>query len=264
MKPNKLRELLTAGRPTLGTRVHSPWPNVVEAIGHTGMFDYVEFVAEYASFDLFTLENLCRAAELYGLGAMIKIDQEPRTFLAQRAIGCGFGSVLFTDCRSADDARACVRSVRPDTPEDCGTHGVAVRRAAYMREAGTPQYVQSLRDVVVAFMAEKLSFVDTLEESVSVGGVDMVVWGPADYCMSSGRAGAWLHGDPEVKAVERRVIETCLRLGIPPRAEIESLDAARYYLDLGVRHFSIGTDLMVLFRWMKENGEGMRRLFETI
>ena len=125
MKPNKLRDLLTAGRPTLGTRVHSPWPNVVEAIGHTGMFDYVEFVAEYASFDLFTLENLCRAAELYGLGAMIKIDQEPRTFLAQRAIGCGFGSVLFTDCRSADDARACVRSVRPDTPEDCGTHGVS-------------------------------------------------------------------------------------------------------------------------------------------
>ena len=64
--------------------------------------------------------------------------------------------------------------------------------------------------------------------------------------------------------MERRVIETCLRLGIPPRAEIESLDAARYYLDLGVRHFSIGTDLMVLFRWMKDNGEGMRRLFETI
>ena len=112
MKPNKLRDLLTAGRPTLGTRVHSPWPNVVEAIGHTGMFDYVEFVAEYASFDLFTLENLCRAAELYGLGAMIKIDQEPRTFLAQRVIGCGFGSVLFTDCRSADDAWDCVRSVR--------------------------------------------------------------------------------------------------------------------------------------------------------
>ena len=47
---------------------------------------------------------------------MIKLDQEPRTWLAQRAIGAGFQSVLFADIRTADDVRACVRVVRPDTP----------------------------------------------------------------------------------------------------------------------------------------------------
>jgi 2-keto-3-deoxy-L-rhamnonate aldolase RhmA len=47
---------------------------------------------------------------------------------------------------------------------------------------------------------------------------------------------------------------------VPPRAEIESPDAARYYLDLGVRHFSIGTDLMVVHRWMRENGENLRKV----
>ena len=53
------------------------------------MFDYIEFVAEYAPFDLYALENVCRAAELHGLSTMIKIDQEPRRFLAQRAVGAG-------------------------------------------------------------------------------------------------------------------------------------------------------------------------------
>ena len=48
MRRNKLRELLQAGRPTLGTHLHSSWPSVVEVVGHTGMFDYVEFVSEYA------------------------------------------------------------------------------------------------------------------------------------------------------------------------------------------------------------------------
>jgi 2-keto-3-deoxy-L-rhamnonate aldolase RhmA len=39
MRRNKLRELLNAGQPTIGTHVHSVWPSVVEILGHTGMFD---------------------------------------------------------------------------------------------------------------------------------------------------------------------------------------------------------------------------------
>ena len=60
MRRNKFRELLDTGRPTLATHVHSSWPSVVEIVGHTGMFDYVEFVSEYSPFDLYALDNFCR------------------------------------------------------------------------------------------------------------------------------------------------------------------------------------------------------------
>jgi len=43
MRKNRLRELLNTGKPTLGTRLQSSWPSTVEVIGHTGLFDYVEF-----------------------------------------------------------------------------------------------------------------------------------------------------------------------------------------------------------------------------
>jgi hypothetical protein len=33
MRPNKLRELLTAGKPTIGTHIHTTWPSIVEAKG---------------------------------------------------------------------------------------------------------------------------------------------------------------------------------------------------------------------------------------
>ena len=33
MRPNKLREVLNAGQPTIGTHVHSTWPSIVEAVG---------------------------------------------------------------------------------------------------------------------------------------------------------------------------------------------------------------------------------------
>jgi 4-hydroxy-2-oxoheptanedioate aldolase len=130
MQSNKLRELLQTDKPSIGTRVHSTWPSVVEAIGHTGMFDYVEFLAEYAPFDLYALDNFCRAAELHGLSTVIKVDQELQGFLAQRGIGAGFQGVLFADSRTVDDVQQCVSIVRPETPEDGGTHGVGMRRFA--------------------------------------------------------------------------------------------------------------------------------------
>jgi hypothetical protein len=52
MKPNGLRQLLNEGRPTIGTHVISPWPGIVEIIGDSGAFDYIEYVGEYSPFSL--------------------------------------------------------------------------------------------------------------------------------------------------------------------------------------------------------------------
>jgi 2-keto-3-deoxy-L-rhamnonate aldolase RhmA len=260
MRPNKLRELLKAGKPTFSTHIHTTWPSIVEAIGHTGLYDYVEFVGEYGPYDLHDLDNLCRAADLYNMSMMIKVDQEPRSFLAQRAIGSGFHSILFADCRSVDDVRECVRIVRPDTPEDGGTYGVATRRFSYMGYGGSPDYVQALREIVVVIMIEKHGTVDNLEAVLEVPGVDMVQWGASDYSVSIGKAGQ--RRSPEIKATERRVFETALKMGVPPRAEIGTADEAKYYLDLGVRHFCIGTDITILHSWWREHGEALRKAVE--
>ncbi len=252
MRPNRLRQLLTDGRPSIGTHLHSTWPSLVEVVGHTRRFDYVEFSGEYAPYDLHGLENFCRAAELVDLGTMIKLDQAPRSWLAQRAIGSGFQSVLFADVRTADDARECVRVVRPDTPDGKGTYGAADRRHSYWGEAGSHDYVRALKEIVIVLMIEKQAAVDALDEILAVPGIDMVQWGPADYAMSIGRPGGWY--DDDVKAVERDVIARCLKAGIPPRAEITHPDEAQYFLDLGVKDFCIGTDVNILYSWLDERG----------
>jgi 4-hydroxy-2-oxoheptanedioate aldolase len=107
-------------------------------------------------------------------------------------------------------------------------------------------------------MIEKRGAVEQLEEILSIPGVDLIQWGPADYTMSIGRAGE--RGLPEIKAVERRVLETALKMGVPPRAEIGSVEQAKYYLDLGVRHFCLGTDIAILFDWWKRNGDQLRQV----
>lgn len=258
MRKNRLRQLLDADQPSLGTHLHSSWPSIIELVGHSGMFDYIEFVAEYAPYDLYGLENMARAVDLFDhMSSMMKIEQEPRTFLTVRAIGSGIQNVLFADPRTAADVEACVRAVRAETPASGGLHGVGMRRdVGHVMECGTPSFVQALDEAVVGIMIEKQSAVENLEALLSVKGVDMVQFGPADYSMSIGLTGQWAH--PKVKEAEKYVIETALRLGIAPRAEIAHPDQAKAYLEMGVKHFCIGWDVGILFEWFKHNGKAMR------
>ena len=260
MRENRLRKLLDADQPSLGTHIHSSWPSITELVGHSQKFDYVEFVAEYAPYDLYALENLGRAVDLFGhMSAMMKIEQEPRTYLAVRAIGSGIQNVLFADPRTVEDVEECVRAVRAECPTSGGLHGVGMRRdVRFVMEGGSPEFVQALDEAVVAIMIEKESAVENLEDLLSVTGVDMVQFGPADYSMSLGLTGQWDH--PRVKEAERHVIDPALKMGVAPRAEITRPDQAQKYLEWGVKHFCIGTDVSILFDWFKDNGGAMREL----
>ena len=260
MKENILRKKLESGQPTLSTHIHSVWPAEIEAIGHTGLYDYVEFVAEYGPSDLHDLDNLCRTSELFNLGSMIKIDQSLMPFLAQRGIGSGFSSVLFTDIRNMAELRECITSARPDHPDYGGQYGVASRRNQYMGYGGSPEYVKSVAETVLAFMIEKKGAVDHLEEILEEPAVEMVQWGPGDFAMSIGHPGEYSH--PEVVEAKKKTFQTAIKMGVPPRAEISSSVQMKEYLDMGVRHFSVGTDISILYDFWRTEGELIARALE--
>ena len=257
MRNNRLRALLNAGKPTLGTHLLSTWPTLVELVGQAGHYDYVEFTAEYSPFDMHDLDNLGRALELKDLGGMIKVEQTQWTHQAMRAIGSGFQSVLFADVRTVADAHACVAAVRAETPGSGGRLGVGMRRdVGTVREGGSPAYVAALDEVVIAVMVEKRECVEDLDAILSVKGIDMVQFGAADYSMSIGVTGQRSH--PDVVKAERRTIETALTKGLHPRVELSDIRQAAPYLEIGVKHFCIGWDVRILHDWWRLNGEGIR------
>ena len=136
--------------------------------------------------------------------------------------------------------------------------GVGARRdVGYIMSPGTPEYVQSLMDGVVVLMIEKRSTVEHLEEVLSVGGVDMVQFGPADYSLNIGLPGQFTH--PKVKEAEKYTIETAHRMGIPARAEIMDFSEADPYIDMGVKDFCIGVDLAVIHDYCKVQGEALAK-----
>jgi 4-hydroxy-2-oxoheptanedioate aldolase len=233
---------------------------MVEVVGHSGVIDYIEFSGEYAPYDLFSLENFGRAVELFPhMSSMIKIDQEPRRFIATRAIGSGIQNVLFADIRTVEEARECAKAARAETPQDGGYVGVGMRRdVGYVLGAGSPEYVAQLRDGVVAFMVEKKPALDNLKEILSVGGVDMIQFGPADFSLSIGKPGQW--SAPELKKAHKFAIETAMKLGIRPRIEIESFEEAKPWIDMGIKDFCVGWDVGVIYEYCKKQGEGLAKL----
>ena len=171
-RKNVLRELLREDKPSIGTHLHASWPGIVEVVGHSGTMDYVEFSGEYAPYDLYSLENFGRAVDLFDhMSSMMKVDQEPRTFLATRAVGSGIQNILFADIRGPEDAREAVASMRPDTPELQGSAGAAMRRDVGYVDTRFDEYIESLTEGVVVLMIEKRSAVERLEEILSVGAV---------------------------------------------------------------------------------------------
>jgi len=264
MKENKLRKLLNENKPSLGTRISSTWPVITEAVGASRNFDYIEFVAEYAPFSHYDLENIARAAELHGLSSMIKVDFQNKNYIAQKAIASGFQAINFTDIKNADEVREAISAVKADSPRYKGRFGYPNRRfIGYQPYVTQQEHVERVNDIVLCFMIEKAEAMENIEEICSVPGVDMVQFGPSDYSMSKG----WNMAEhiEECKAAERKMIEVAKKYGVEPRCEIygDPTDV-KYYLDLGVKHICFGDQIKVYTDFLNKDGKIMREIVEGI
>ena len=123
-------------------------------------------------------------------------------------------------------------------------------------------HARRVDEIVLLFMIEKAVAVDNIEEICSIPGVDMIQFGPSDYCMSRG----WNVKDhrEEARAAERRCIEVALAHGVQPRCEIHSVEAAKCYMDLGVRHFCLGDQLVQFQAYLNGEGKLMREAADAL
>jgi 2-keto-3-deoxy-L-rhamnonate aldolase RhmA len=255
---NVLRELLDAGKPTIGTHVFGIWPGMVEVIGQTGSMNYIEFSGTYAPHDLLTLENFGRAVDLFDdMSSLMKLDQEPRTYLAVRALGSGIQNLLFADVRSVEDAKHAIASGQPDTPKGQGLVGAGMRRDVGYVHKSMQEYVDDVEKSVVALMIEKKGAVANLEEILELPGLDMVQFGAGDYSMSIGMPGNYDH--PDVVNAEMHTIKTAIKMGVRPRVEILRWEKSAPYIEMGVKDFCIGVDVLMVADFCKDQGGALAK-----
>ena len=122
-------------------------------------------------------------------------------------------------------------------------------------------YAAQVSRCVMGFMIEKAQAVENIEEICSVPGVDFIQFGPADFSMNSGFNAK--EDKERVRKAEEKVIETALRCHVNPRVEINTAKEAKRYMEMGVRHFALGSELRMAKTFWTEEGNEIRSIIKN-
>ena len=166
------------------------------------------------------------------------------------------------DYYRAKDVEETLLKVKPASPEFGGKLGY-VNRRWYRNEGFKNQmdYAAQVSRCVMGFMIEKAQAVENIEEICSVPGVDFIQFGPADFSMNSGFNAK--EDKERVRRAEEKVIETALRCHVNPRVEINTAKEAKRYMEMGVRHFALGSELRMAKTFWTEEGNEIRSIIKN-
>lgn len=189
---NTLKEKIEAGETVIGMEVWLRDPRVVELLGQAG-FDFIHLEYEHVARDWSEIENLVRAAELYGMQVVFRTEQcingEPPRNQIIKAMKTGVHAVMIPHMETKEEAQAAVNAVK-FVP--WGGRGIATcdRSAWEIPDATTldvQQYSADLNSQTMVWaIIESPKGVENIDEILSVDGLDVVGFGHQDYSLAAG------------------------------------------------------------------------------
>ena len=200
MRTNTTKAKMSAGEVVFGAIINEYSPGTVELFGAIG-YDFVFLDCEHGPMSVDQVENMVRAAEVFGITPIARIpDHADATIL--RFLDRGVQGIIVPHVNNRQEAEAVARAARyyPEGHRGAGggrphDYGVGVTRD----ESTSWVNAQTL----VIPMIEEVEAVKNLDEILTVPGVDVLHVAPGDLGQSMGNPG---------QAEVRRVMD-----GVVPR-----------------------------------------------
>ena len=226
--PSDLRESWRAGRATFGAWSTTGSPLPAEILGLCG-FDWVCVDLQHGLGGLESLAPNLQAISVTGAVPLVRVPaNEP--WVIMRALDLGAAGVVVPLVSSPEEAARAVAACRYP-PEGLRSMG-PVRLSAPRPPAP-----------LCLPMIETREGVESLEAICSTRGVDGLYVGPRDLALSHG-----LEAGDELDALIARVVETCLRHGVPAGIHARSGESARAYAEAGFLFAAVASDRDLLAR----------------
>lgn len=203
---NPVREALLARTVTVGTWIQMGHAAVAEILAGAG-YDWIAVDCEHTDIDVggFT----CVARGMHGRGAapMARV-RENDTLAIRQVLDAGAEGVIVPLVNSADDAR---RAVAAAKYPPLGVRGFCFSRMNDWGAAFDDYVRRANDDVAVVVMVESRQAVESIDEILSVEGVDGVFLGPYDLSGSYGCPGQTRSA--VVREACAAVVAACARQG---------------------------------------------------
>jgi 2-keto-3-deoxy-L-rhamnonate aldolase RhmA len=208
MKENRVKSIIKAGGLAIGTYVSLADPAIVEIIGLAG-YDAAFIDMEHTSFDLKTVEEMIRAADLVGITSIIRVpDNNEKTIL--RILDMGAQGIQVPHIANRADAEAAVKAVRYPPLGDRGAAGSS-RAARYGTVPMSEHVATSNEQIVLSVMIEDMEALNDIEGIASIPGLDLIVVGPADMSRALGVLGTSNH--PLLRSTVEKVAASIKEVG---------------------------------------------------
>ncbi|HWL52208.1 MAG TPA: aldolase/citrate lyase family protein [Chthoniobacteraceae bacterium] len=245
LRKSRLLAAARSGRPAATLKLNFADPRVVE-IAALARPDAIWLCNEHVPNDWLNLENQIRAARIYGIDTIVRVEKGSYSDLI-KPFEAGASGIMVPHVTHAGEARKLVSRLRfqplGSRPLDGGGIDGAFCQLPlhdYLRHANQEQFV--------IFQIESPEAVAHVEAIAAVPGFDILLFGAGDFAHLIGHPGEQEH--PEVIAARQRIGAAArqhgkfaMLAGIP--ASLESLRAEGYSI------FNTGADVIGLATYFK-------------
>ncbi len=232
MQPHQVKAKLKRGEAVFGSFVYIPSPRLTELIALSG-FDFVVIDQEHGPITIESAEPMVQACEVTGCTPIVRVPYLQSHAILQ-ALDIGAMGIHVPNVSNSADAK---KAVGYSKYAPAGNRGLAAVRAARygLREKLSEYCERANEEVLVAIHIEDLEAIQNLDDLLSVEGVDVYYLGPTDISNSMGQPGLL---DTKVQKVVDGAIEKIVKAGRIAGMITTSQEAARRYLDMGVRYLA--------------------------
>jgi len=236
---NRIKEMLAAGKPVMGTFITLNSPDLVEIAGIAG-FDFVIIDAEHGPMDPESLQNLLRGAELRGATPVVRIPETSDTWIL-KTLDVGAQGIQLPQVNSAEQAARIVRGAKYFP---LGNRGVALpRSSSYGLIPLDRAFEEANRETLIVTHCENVLGLKALPEIAAVEGVDVLFVGPYDLSQSLGIPGQIDH--PDMKSAIAQVLSVARNAGKPTGIFVTSPEEALRRLDEGFLYIAWSVDGLI-------------------
>src|SRR5438067_3658654 len=235
MRKNRVRELLNANEPALGTFMSLGSVLGAEQLAHVG-FDWLVIDQEHGAIDATLTQSLLQAISTTETVPLIRVPHNGVDWI-KRALDAGAYGVIVPMVNTREEAEAAVQAAKYPP---LGARSIGGSRT---RLYGGNDYVERANDeiLLIAQIEHKIG-VQNAREILSVKGVDAYFIGPGDLCASLGLPNSWDPDYPEyweaIEKIRRAGVETGKPGGIHASA-----NRVPQMLEKGYRFIAIGFDI---------------------
>jgi 4-hydroxy-2-oxoheptanedioate aldolase len=245
LRPSRMLRELRAGKAPTCFKLNLSDPRILELGGLAGV-SAIWICNEHVSNDWFNLENQIRAAKLYDVDTIVRVEKGSYSDYV-KPFESDATAIMVPHVKTAEEARHIVEMTRfhplGRRPVDGGNPDgryCQIPVAQYMAHSNSER--------LLIFQIESPEALENVEAIAAVPGYDMLLFGPGDFSHLLGKPGQITA--PEVVAARKRVGAAARKHGkfamasgmVAPRAELETE---------GYGVFTLGADVLGLGQYFK-------------